>query len=333
MNDLLTPIFGENFEVTLNYPLWITSNPYKLKEETKRGLLEIVDTYDKLSLAYSGGSDSGFILCCIHDLIEEGKLKKDTIEIFQGIFIADNRTQADANRATRFANSLGFDPKKIELNLDNTPHIHNAIMRQTFKNIEKCGGLVEERDILYACGIQDYACSLQDSVVIRGRASMSLWGYKTDNRKTYEISTSPWNLMPNQLKHYDPDFNEVEVFLWDNKIFSCFISPYKLKRQPIDPEPFLNVFDQPPPGPANTRHFNKYMDKWMIYLQCYPQMQMILYKFQSLPYKIKGIARNRIKEFENFIASYETKKDDVKLPSGEYFTQKHLTNYKDYFET
>ena len=60
-------------------------------------------------------------------------------------------------------------------------------------------------------------------------------------------------------------------------------------------------------------------------------MQMILYKFQSLPYKIKGIARNRIKEFENFIASYETKKDDVKLPSGEYFTQKHLTNYKDYF--
>ena len=71
----------------------------------------------------------------------------------------------------------------------------------------------------------------------------------------------------------------------------------------------------------------------MIYLQCYPQMQMILYKFQSLPYKIKGIARNRIKEFENFIASYETKKDDVKLPSGEYFTQKHLTNYKDYFET
>ena len=33
----------------------------------------MVDTHPKLILAYSGGVDSVFILCCIRDLIDEGK--------------------------------------------------------------------------------------------------------------------------------------------------------------------------------------------------------------------------------------------------------------------
>ena len=45
MNDLLTPKFEGEFEITLNYPLWITENPLKLKEETKRAILEIIDSY------------------------------------------------------------------------------------------------------------------------------------------------------------------------------------------------------------------------------------------------------------------------------------------------
>ena len=99
MNDLLTPKFEGEFEITLNYPLWITENPFKLKEETKRAILEIIDSYGKVSLAYSGGSDSGFVLCCIHDLIGEGKITKNTIEIWQGIFILDGKA------STRFRKS------------------------------------------------------------------------------------------------------------------------------------------------------------------------------------------------------------------------------------
>ena len=60
-NDLLSPKFEDNFEVTLNYPLWITEDPLTLKRECKRGLLEVAETYKKVSLAYSGGSDSGFL--------------------------------------------------------------------------------------------------------------------------------------------------------------------------------------------------------------------------------------------------------------------------------
>ena len=106
-NDLLSPKFEDNFEVTLNYPLWITEDPLTLKRECKRGLLEVAETYKKVSLAYSGGSDSGFLLCCLRDLINEGKLKKDTIEVFQGVFLLGGIPQDDAARATRFAHSLG----------------------------------------------------------------------------------------------------------------------------------------------------------------------------------------------------------------------------------
>ena len=44
-NDLLSPKFEDNFEVTLNYPLWITEDPLTLKRECKRGLLEVAETY------------------------------------------------------------------------------------------------------------------------------------------------------------------------------------------------------------------------------------------------------------------------------------------------
>ena len=76
----------------------------------------------KVSLAYSGGSDSGFLLCCLRDLIDEGKLKKDTIEVFQGVFLLGGIPQDDAARATRFAHSLGFDHKIYNLEIDDIMH-------------------------------------------------------------------------------------------------------------------------------------------------------------------------------------------------------------------
>ena len=74
MNNLFTvtcptDYFSDDFKVVLNQPLSITENPYVYKKETKRVLLEMVDTYPKITLGYSGGSDSAFVLCCIRDLI------------------------------------------------------------------------------------------------------------------------------------------------------------------------------------------------------------------------------------------------------------------------
>ena len=100
------------FEVTLNYPLHITDDIFAIRKHGKRVLLEMVDTYPKLILAYSGGVDSAFILCCIRDLIDEGKITKNTIEIVQGVYTAGRIVlTSDYERATKFAKSLNLNPR------------------------------------------------------------------------------------------------------------------------------------------------------------------------------------------------------------------------------
>ena len=97
------------FEVKLNYPLPITDDIFSIKEHGKRVLLVMVDTYPKLILAYSGGSDSAFILCCINDLINEWKITKNTIEIVQGVYTAkDIILTPDHKRANKFAKYLNL---------------------------------------------------------------------------------------------------------------------------------------------------------------------------------------------------------------------------------
>ena len=60
---------------------------------------------------------------------------------------------------------------------------------------------------------------------------------------------------------------------------------------------------------------------------------MLLYKFNTIPYNFRGVsvAGDRREEFKKLIKPYKVIKTKIKLPTGEYFTQKHLTNYKDYF--
>ena len=71
---------NKDFSITINHPIWITNDAYEAKVEAKRVLLEMVDTYPKLILAYSGGTDSAFILCCIRDLINEVSSSRKNIK-------------------------------------------------------------------------------------------------------------------------------------------------------------------------------------------------------------------------------------------------------------
>ena len=358
MNDLLTPKFEGEFEVTLNYPLWITENPLKLKEETKRAILEIIDSYGKVSLAYSGGSDSGFVLCCIHDLIGEGKITKNTIEIWQGIFILDGKPQLDSERATRFANSLGFEPRMCEFIIDSV--FNKKIMDYALKYVDRHQSMTGEDP--YICCIQDYVASLQDSTVLRVITTGTSLGYpfyetqaimdgldksnesfnETAAFSKYvpkdEVNLSRWSenwLIPlNQVTHYDFDSNTVEVLCWDNKVFSCLISPFKIKKRFIDIEPFESF-----PPLNNALHpvrLNRYMDKWMIYLQCYPKMFEIFYKFQTFRngWRSNNLSNQKeaemVRETATTLEKFPIKRTKVKLSNGKYFTIKDLLNYEDY---
>jgi len=348
MNDLFTPSFGvgENFKITCNYPLWFTSDPYKVKEEVKRGLLEMVDVYGKLSLAYSGGTDSGFILCCVRDLVEEGKLKKDTIEVFQGVFIIDDEPQYDMNRAIKFANSLGIDPKIVEINLDKDTDVWTSIWNEASKSNEKYGGLYVVEDDMFAVTLQNYVAGIQDGMVIRDS-----WGtIPVRNLQIHGGDDTP-GITLQMMYQYDPDKNFVEMYAWNNKILSCTISPYGLKKRPINCEPFRSPIDLPANvHPLHPKNVDKLLSKWVIYLQCYPEMTEIFYKFKTdgyscigdygffkrgLPSRDGRETKTTLKffEFRKFFSSYPLVSTDMTLPSGELFEIEHLTNYKDYFVT
>jgi len=349
MNDLFTPSFGvgENFKITCNYPLWFTSDPYKVKEEVKRGLLEMVDVYGKLSLAYSGGTDSGFILCCVRDLVEEGKLKKDTIEVFQGVFIIDDEPQYDMNRAIKFANSLGFDPRIVEINLDKDTDAWNSIWDYSIKFTEKHGGIPIPYGEMFPCTLQNYVADIQDRVVIGGAKTIA---YGDDAELQGALRYDGWYISLHMMEHYDPDCNHLDVFTWDNEILSCFISPTKLKKSLINCEPFKNPIEmlQHPGHPLQPRYLNNNLHKWIMFVQCYPEMTEILYKLRShgytyhgdyeffergLPSRYGKETKTTLKlfEYKKFFRSYPYRYAKATLPSGELYTIEHLTNYKDYF--
>ena len=331
-NNLLTPKFEDNFEVTLNYPLWITEDPLTLKRECKRGLLEVAETYKKVSLAYSGGSDSGFLLCCLRDLINEGKLKKDTIEVFQGVFLLGGIPQDDAARATRFAHSLGFDHKIYNLEIDDT--IHNKVIDYTLNFISRYNTTQENYYNTYVCSLQDIVSEMHGDTIIRAvfTASQTFSPRITDG-VIVDNDDNHWDIPVNMVTHYDPDSpnpHEIEFFLWDNRIYSCFISPFKLKRRLIDSEPLPEISMSVPTHP---NYFNKYLDKWMIYLQCYPEMSEILFKIPSLNREARA-KDIRIIEFTEYLKETypDQKKCFAKKPNGQYFTRQDLLNYEEYFD-
>ena len=332
MNDLLTPKFEGEFEITLNYPLWITENPFKLKEETKRAILEIIDSYGKVSLAYSGGSDSGFVLCCIHDLIDEGKITKNTIEIWQGIFIIDGNPQLDSERATRFANSLGFEPRMCEFIIDNA--FNKKLMDYALKYVDRHQSMTGEDP--YICLIQDYVASIQDSTVLTVSNTGTSLGFGWNPKDEVNLSrwSENWLISLYQVTHYDSDSNTVEALCWDNKVFSCLISPFKIKKRLVDIEPFEKLPESY--DPLHPRNTNKFMDKWMIYLQCYPKMFEIFYKFQTFRngWRSNNLSNQKeaemVRETATTLEKFPIKRTKVKLSNGKYFTIKDLVNYEDY---
>ena len=215
------------FEVTLNYPLHITDNIFAIKEHGKRVLLEMVDTYPKLILAYSGGVDSAFILCCIRDLIDEGKITKNTIEIVQGIFTFQPwpmtaegiALTSDHERATKFANLLNFNPRIYKYDVDkNWDDIEKFILDMHLSGF----GCVNS-----SC---QYLLSMkQDGVVIQHRGPGRYTGLSFDNENLiFSNNWCAWDIIDNII-NFDT---------WDKDIYSSFITPFRLTSRPINTQPY-----------------------------------------------------------------------------------------------
>lgn len=322
---------GGDFKVVLNQPLSVVENPYVYKKEMKRVLLEVVDSYPKVTLGYSGGSDSGFVLCCIRDLIEDGQLKKDTIDVVLCKYVDNELSLSiDTNRAIEFANSLGINPRLITFDL-----------RKEWDNV--CQHVLKSKVTMIATSVQDMIAEKIDGYFIVARR----WGRK--RRTGFDIMTGNdepvvmvWNLM-SQFKSQ----NVVDIQCWDNKIYSSLISPYTLKSknvkmEPINNDPYCPWKRYESPYVKDWFHphilIQETMHKWLIYLQCYPEMFEIMYKIPTFRYPDFNKKENQMfKEFYDFIQSIELNYKsgwpltcNLEFPDGKLFTKKDLTNATDY---
>lgn len=302
--------FLDGFEITLNHPLYISDNIFAAKEHGKRVLLEMVDTYSNLILGYSGGMDSSFILCCIRDLINEKKITEDTIEIVQGVFTGgDVILTLDYERATKFANSLGFNPRiyKYDIN-EKWRDCENLILKYMLSGRATVIG-----------SYQILLSMQQDGTVITGHTTIS----------KYLVGQS---LLPHWSVWMDSIIDNLINFqTWDSDNYSSYITPFKLNMRKVNTQPYNMKYSQEYSYHFNYRSINnleKSLYLYMIYLQCYPKMMEIFGKFLTINWMVweqhcSHDDITRLRNFDEMPANVSV----IKLPNGELFTEKHLLNY------
>ena len=306
----LPKYFMDEFKITLNHPLYISDNIFAAKEHGKRVLLEMVDTYSNLILGYSGGMDSSFILCCIRDLINEKKITEDTIEIVQGVFTGnDVILTLDHKRATKFANSLGFNPRiyKYDIN-EKWRDCENLILKYMLSGRATVIG-----------SYQILLSMQQDGTVITGHTTIS----------KYLVGQS---LLPHWSVWMDSIIDNLINFqTWDSDNYSSYITPFKLNMRKVNTQPYNMKYSQEYSYHFNYRSINnleKSLYLYMIYLQCYPKMMEIFGKFLTINWMVweqhcSHDDITRLRNFDEMPANVSV----IKLPNGELFTEKHLLNY------
>jgi len=339
----------DDFEVFIHDDLFITANPYDAKKEYKRALVEMVDTYSNLILAYSGGMDSSFILCCLRDLIEKKKLTKDAIKVVQGTFtIAGKQLSVDRVRATNFAVDLGFTPKIYNVELDDD-------MQDEIEAF-----IIDQHHRIYAAALQDIWASKQKGTVLQAK-----WMYhKMRPRCHFRETVDQKELFRTHMDRFTeflPDSNWINCEKWDAKVFSSLITPFKLNKSNIDLQPFeqvkedglshcsgiaVDVQDQilsKPYHPLHPARIDDYLDRIIVYLQCYPEMAKLWCKFPTLDSSLDsnsfcGIKHPFVDRLLNFkkmwknCVSHDKKWAYVKKLDGTLWTEKDLLNYESYFD-
>ena len=335
--------FDDDFEILIHDDPFVMVNPYDAKKEYKRALVEMVDTYFNLILAYSGGMDSAFILCCLRDLIEEGKLTKDAIKIVQGTFtIAGKQLSTDRVRATNFAVDLGFTPEIYNMELDDD--VQNEI-----ENWVTTNGFWD-----YNVALQNIWASKQNGTVIarhgnlNGDTHVEMFGTTNDNPDDVCQTIDFWT-------SFSPHSNWVDFEKWDAAIYSTLITPYHLNKSTVDVQPFEQVkedglsycsgvsVDAQDEVLSKTYHplhpvrIDKHISRIITFLQCYPEMTRLWGKFPTIDASLGGNAlggiehplASRLMDFKKMYKKIRSEKVNwtyVKKIDGTIWSMKDLAN-------
>ena len=145
-------------------------------------------------------------MCCVRDLIDEGKITRNTIEIVQGVYTAGRIVlTSDYERATKFAKSLNLKPR-----------ISKYDVNRKWDDIEKF--IIDTK--LGGLGCTDTSCQYllameQDGVVIQHRGPGRYTGLSFNNENLiFSNNWCAWDIIDNII-NFNKNFTKY-IHLDDN---------------------------------------------------------------------------------------------------------------------
>jgi len=191
-------------KAVLTQPLYYNEDIYRLKHETKRTILEIREAVGHCILGFSSGTDSIFIYCCIRELIEEGKLTKDAIDI---VFF-----NVDFSNFTFSEAKLGRD-KLVQWRLNYWKDIYRAVdFKPTIEDLLQYYKACKKYNIKNFSWYEfllAYCRNCFDYPVLVGIGHGNF-----TNEFRYEVGS--WHSI------YE-DSNQIDVYFYDKDVFCAFL--------------------------------------------------------------------------------------------------------------
>ena len=254
----LNPRLGDiPFYCDIDELLYVGGTATNLVKQVKRCLHEISESHNKIYLAYSGGMDSAFTL----RVLSETKI--DNIIPCYGVFNSNGVSTGckDTDRAMRYANKLGYEPKVVPIEIDK-------------KVIDEAWEITEKYDITcHVTAIREVWRLRFDEHFIMSDSSfcdLSTWSGPHKEKDRFHITNS--NFLPLE--------NATDVFGMDRDVFCSFISPFFLKRAKIDLSPFDDSVHYG--YPFKPSGFDAKLWKWLLYLEAYPDIAEVFFKFPTM---------------------------------------------------
>ena len=308
-NKLFTVTFNP-FSVTLLQPLSVTTDPYTPKRELKKILVEIRDTVSgPLILSWSGGFDSAFAVLCYLDLIDEGKLTKDSYSISGARFTDGTEKSAniDFARGERFLEYLNIDSYGIKVDLQ------EVIIDADF--LKKCASVcIENRSASIGFAAQEVWRNNQDGCVIFHMGHAPFDGL----REGLDTHLGICRFHPFQFGDFKEDANSINVFTWNQEIFNSFITPYILEAPSVG-------YDQDCHSSEYAAWvINTHMGRNIVMLTCFPKLVLLYPKIPTMdPFglddrtvHISGAAMKIVSRYEGGEPTHAY----LTLPNGDYVT-------------
>ena len=262
------------FAVTLLQPLSVTTDPYTLKREIKKALVEIRDTVnDPLILTWSGGFDSAFAVLCYLELINEKKLTSNCYSL-AGARFTDGKISSnkDYRRGELFLKHINISSYGVNVNLQ------GVLVDRDF--ILKCAtAMMDYKFASFAFAAQQVWRDDQDGCVIFHMGGQAI-RLNTGSSETINKDNQGICLFhPYQFSDFKEKSNNINVYTWNAEIFNSFITPYAL----IAPTVEYN----------KDWHTSEY-DAWVIeshmarnitMLTCFPELVLLYPKIGTIGFK------------------------------------------------